>query len=216
MSKEETGKKDGVSRRQRVLYAIQGGLTDEYVKDTLSIDILDVHRKLRAALDNLSKHTHIEEETFNLSDEVVDQFVQETLAAVMELFKAIETSREKLVSALHEKIDNSIIDYLISETIGSIDQLSTHHYIKDICTDDVIIVGIDNKHVKFKASGTIDCNLQYGSDSDVREDIGIVFDHSFPFSCELWSSVDNPQDIQTDEDAIGVDTSYWDDRYCDE
>ncbi len=214
---EETEKKGRISRRQRVFYAVQGGLSDEYVKDTLDIDVLVVHTALRDALNNLSKHTHIEEATFALSPEVVDQFVDETLTAVLDLFKAIETNRNALVSALWEQIDESVIGAALSETIVSIDELSSHHSIEEVYTDKVVIVGIDSHFVRFEVTGTIACKLQWGSNGDLRRGDGAVANQLFPFSCALWSSVDDPQAIQPDENAVGVDTSSWcDGRYDEE
>ena len=41
-----------------------------------------------------------------------------------------------------------------------------------------------------------------------------VLPQSFPFSCELISPVDAPEEIESIEDSLGVDTSSWADvRY---
>ena len=206
---DETGKDDGISRRQRVFYAVQGGLTDEYVASILGLDVPAVHKTLRDALDNLSKHTHIEEATFAIGEQVVDQFVDDSLTAVVEFFRAIETNRNSLISALWEQIDKSVIDAALYRTILSIDELASHHSIEEVYTDKVSIVGIDSCFIRFEAKGTIACELQWGSNGDLRRGDGAVMDQSFPFSCELWSPVDDPNAIQTDEDAVGVDTNSW-------
>jgi hypothetical protein len=99
-------------------------------------------------------------------------------------------------------------------TILSIDVLGTHHTIEEIYTDKINIVGIDTNLVRFEAKGTVSCELQWGSNSDLREGEGALLPQSFPFRCDLWSPVDNPADIQTDENAFGVDTSsWWEGRY---
>jgi hypothetical protein len=46
--RDETGKPNAVSRRQRVYFSVQGGLSDEYVRDELGVDIAEDHRSLRA------------------------------------------------------------------------------------------------------------------------------------------------------------------------
>ena len=46
------------ARGQRIAFAIQGGLSDEFVKDTLQIDIAPIRKTLIRAVDNLSKHVH--------------------------------------------------------------------------------------------------------------------------------------------------------------
>ena len=214
--KDETGKKNGVSRRQRVYYAVQGGLSDEYAQNELGIDILAIHSALRDAVDNLSKHTHIEEKTFNIEDRQVNIYVEEILAAVVGLFTTIEDNHKALVSALWDRLDESTIDAALRETILAIDELATHHTIEEVYTDKIQIVDIDSYFVRFEARGTISCELQWGSNSDLRRGDGAVLPQSFPFMCELWSPVDNPQDIQTNENAFGADTSSWRNGHYDE
>lgn len=214
--KEETGKKNGISRRQRLYYAVQGGLSDEYVAQDLGIDISTVHTALRDALDNLSKHTHIEEATFDISDAEIQLFVDETLSAIVGLFKVIEEYHNSLISELWKHLDNSVVNAALCETILSIDELSSHHSIEEVYTDKVIITGIDSHFVRFEAHGTISCELQWGSNSDLRRGDGAILDESFPFCCELWSPVDDPQNVQTDENAVRVDTSSWWDGYYDD
>lgn len=199
----ETQRDGGISHRQRVFYAVQGSLRDEYVSDTLSLDVKSVHIALRDALDNLNKHTHIEEETFAVCDEAVEQFVNETLAAILEFFRAIETNRSALLSALLEKIDKSVINAVLSETILSIDELAAHHLIEEVYTGNVAIVSIDSHSIRFETTGTIACQLQWESNSDLRNGDGVVMDQSFPFLCELWSPTNDPNAVQTDESAFG-------------
>jgi len=214
--KEETGRKDGISRRQRVYYAVQGGLSDEYVQGELDIDVLAVHSSLRDAVDNLSKHTHIEEKTFNIDDMQVQTYVEEVLSAVVRVFVTIVDNHKALVTALWEHLDETTIDAALRETLLAIDELATHHTIEEIYTDKIEIVGIDSYFVRFEAHGTVSCELQWGSNSDLRRGDGAVLPQSFPFTCELWSPVDDPEDIQTDENGFGVDTSSWWEGYYDE
>ena len=206
---EETGKEKGVSRRQRLYYAVQGGLSDDFVQNQLNIDVLNIHKALRDAINKLSKHTHIEEATFNTGKTQVDKMVEETIAAIYEIFNTMDDCRNSLVSALWEYIDSSLIDTALSETITSIDKLATHHSIEEIYTDKVYISEIDTNFVYFMAEGSIGCELQWGSNSDLRRGDGATVEESFPFHCKLWSPVDEPTNISTDENALCVDTTSW-------
>jgi hypothetical protein len=205
----ETEKNGGITRKQRVFYAVQGGLSDVYVVDVLSLDIMKVHRTLRDALDNLSKYTHVEESTFAIDVAHINRFVDETLNAIILFFSAIEENQNMLVSALWEQIDNSVINAALSETIQVIDELSTHHSIEEVDTNEIVITCINSHVIIFKAQGTIYCELQWGSNSDLHRGDGAIIEESFPFECELWSSVDDPQSVQVDEASICVDTSSW-------
>lgn len=213
--KNEIDRSNGISRRQRVYYAVQGGLSDEYVTDELGIDVGEIHRRLRDSIDNLSKHTHIEENTFNLSGEEIERFVNETLAAVVDFFQTVTGCRTILVEALREHLDASIVNAAISETILSIDELATHHSIDAVYTEQVHIRQIDAHFIHFVAEGTVECELQWGSNSDLRRGDGATLDQDFPFTCELISSVDDPRAIVAEENSFRADTSLWWEGYYD-
>lgn len=213
---DETGRENGISRKQRVYFAVQGGLSDDYVTETLGLDISEIHKSLKGAVDNLSKHTHIEENTFDISEDQISAFVDETLVSVSALFEAIDDSHHRLTSALWEQIDEATIDTALSETILSIDEISSHHFIEEIYTDKVLITRISNECIEFEALGSVGCKLQWGWGGDLRRGDGAVLSESFPFTCRLWSFVEEPNAIQTDEDAFSVDTSSWWEGYYDE
>lgn len=214
--RDETDRPNRISRRQRVYYAVQGGLADEYVADEIGLDVGDIHRQLRDSIDNLSKHTHIEEPTFGLGDVEVERFVGETIAAVVGLFETINECRHLLVEALIEHIDASVMEAAISETILSIDELASHHSIDAVYTEGAHIRKIDAYFVYFVAEGTVECGLQWGSNSDLRRGDGATLDQNFPFTCQLTSPVDDPGVIMADESDFSADTSSWWDGYCDE
>lgn len=214
--KEETGQLNGISRRQRIYYAVQGGLSDVYVTDELGLDVGEIHRQLRDVIDNLSKHTHIEESTFDLGDEEVEAFVNETFAVVVDLFQTIAECRATLVEAFMGGLDASVVNAAISETILSIDELATHHFIDEVYTDQVYIRQIDAHFIYFIAEGAVSCELQWGSSSDFRRGDGATLDQVFPFTCELASPVDRPGAIAAEENAFAADTSSWWEGYYDE
>ena len=58
--KNETDKDNGITRKQRAYYAVQGGLHDSYMQNTLGLEVEDIHRDLVKAINKLSKFTYIE------------------------------------------------------------------------------------------------------------------------------------------------------------
>jgi predicted pPIWI-associating nuclease len=46
----------GPTRRQRALYLSRGGLSDDFIRDTLKLDPDEFHQDLRKAFDELSKY----------------------------------------------------------------------------------------------------------------------------------------------------------------
>lgn len=214
--KNETEKADGVSRRQRASFAVQGGLSDDYIKNSLGIDANGIHAALIQAIKNLSKYTHIEPSTFALPSVEVESSAAEALQAVGDLFATIESCRAKIIERLWEQVDENVIFEALRETIGAIDEIAPHHFIDEIYTDKVVITAIDQNNVFFTATGTVSCELQWGSNSDIRQGNGAVIPKTFPFSCSLVSPVDDLSEIECDEDGFLVDTSEWWEGYYDE
>lgn len=85
------------------------------------------------------------------------------------------------------------------------------HSIEEVYTDKVHITG-DSQFVRFEARGTVSCELQWGSNSDIRRGGGATLETSFPFVCALFSPVDDPSDVEAETDTFGVDTGSWRDR----
>lgn len=147
----ETQIPNGVSRRQRIVFAVQGGLNDKYVGHTLGIDVAALHKKLLYVVDNLSKYTHIEEYTFNVAQTEIDRLSSEALAAVNELFDVIERCKTEVTSALEVQVNKEVVNQAISETILEIDELATHHTIDAVYTDRVEVTSIDDVFINIAA-----------------------------------------------------------------
>ncbi|MEL8779616.1 hypothetical protein J4Z01_25135 [Escherichia coli] len=71
----------GITRKHRIKFAIQGGLSDFYVTKKLCIDEIDkVSSELIAIINRLSGFTHIEEATFKSSIENTERTADECLS----------------------------------------------------------------------------------------------------------------------------------------
>lgn len=212
--KNETDKDTGITRKQRAYYAVQGGLHDSYVQNTLGLKVEDIHSDLVKAINKLSKFTHIEPKVFGLPDAEVDALVNETTDAVNGFLATISDCRRLIIDSLWEQIDSAVIDETLRETIQAIDELATHHFIDEVDTDKVEIYEINHELIRFRVSGVIGCELQWGSNSDLRRGDGAVLPQSYPFTCELISPVYEPEAVESIEESLCVDTSSWTDvRY---
>lgn len=209
----ETNKPDGVTRRQRAYFAVQGGLSNEYVHDTLKLETDEIHKRLIKAIDRLSKFTHIQPQVFGIPQHEVKELAEQTEQAVLGLLETIEQCRTQITSALWERIDEAVVFETIRETIDSIDELATHHSIDEVYIHKISVTTIDHDRVQFLATGRIGTELQWGSNSDVRNDQGAVMSENFPFQCHLASRVDNPDELEVEPDSLRVDTSAWYGRY---
>lgn len=158
---------------------------------------------------NLSKHTHIQPETIDITPDKLDAYVSETLESVDKFFIVIRESKAAVSEAFIDKIYDEIINLVTSETLGSIDEIATHYAIDEVSIDEVLVDFIDNEHVELTITGTICAELQFGSNSDMRCGDGITLDHSFPFSCRLRSEVGNPGVFPYGPENFEVSNDDW-------
>jgi dGTP triphosphohydrolase len=212
----EIDKPNVVTRRQRAYFAVQGGLSDEYVQDVLHLETESIHRSLVQAIDGLNKLTHIEKTVFGMSDADVEAHVQATEDAVAALCSEIYCCRQQIIMSLWEQIDGTVIDEALRETLQAIDEITAHYSIEEVYTHRVEIIKIAHDEIVFSATGSIATELQWGSNSDIRRGDGAVLSKSFPFTCYLWSPVDDPTQVEAREDGLLVDTRSWGDGYYDD
>jgi hypothetical protein len=198
-----------VSRRQRAVYATQGGLSDNYVKTVLGFDPRHLHKRVTQAIDDLSKYTHVREESLIEDDGEIAAFVQGSLEALESLFAAIEECRRRVVDALEEHIDLNVVDALVSDTLEEVDILATHYWLDDSQIDEVRVSSIDNEDIRFGVRGQLTVVLQWGSDSDYRNDFGARATATFPFDCVLSSPTCEPESLTIDPRSINIDTAAW-------
>lgn len=200
-----------ITRKQRMKYAIQGGLSDDYVADTLGIDVDEIGKKVTDSIDLLSKYTHVNPESFYIEEDTIRTFSKDVMEAVLLLFQTIDESRSLLTKELEANIDKSIIDNLFYETIDTIDYLATHYHIEDYSVDAVKLLDIDDTTVYFKAEGYVDVKLQYGSDGDLRRGDGMTMDESFPFTGNFYGLIkDKMETLELDTETFEVDTDcHW-------
>ena len=70
--KNDTERPEGVTRKQRAYFAVQGGLSDGYVRNSLGLDTDADQKALGRAIDELNKYTHIERPTFGVPADLID------------------------------------------------------------------------------------------------------------------------------------------------
>lgn len=206
--KNVTNEEGKIARSERAAYAVHGGLPDEYVRETLGLDINDMNKRLKAAIDGLSRYTHIQEGVFGLPPERVAVLAQEVTESFAGLFDAIKRCHDDISHQLHMAIDDAAVEELLRDTIQAIDELATHHVIEEICINETSI-RITHDTVHFDVFGTVGVELQYGSNSDWRGGDGCKIGVSFPFQCQLVCPTAHPSEetLQLVDGSLTVDTS---------
>lgn len=203
--KNETKNENGITRRQRAYYAVQGGLSDEYVRRELCLDVDSIHDNLIKSINDLSKFTHIEKGVFSLPNDEVAKRVHSTLYATAEFFDLIHKFRNDICSGAWYEIDQTIVSTLLEEAVYSLDELATHHYIEEVWTELIKVESIDHESIHLSANGSITCEFQWGSNSDIKNDLGARMTKSIPFSCRLSSPISEPEEISIVDGSLRID-----------
>jgi len=199
------------TRWQRATFAIQGGFSDEFVTGNLGVDPRPLRKRLLSAIDDLSKHVHGRENTIILDRDEQNAFAIGTVDAMAAFLEAVHDCRAAVLEPIEEELDGTAVDALLSETIGNVDELASHHSIEEIYVDRIFVHTIGADTITYRATGSVSVVLQWGSNSDLRRGDGAELDQSFPFNCDIALPLEEPWEIGMAEISYGVDTSEWTD-----
>lgn len=195
-----------ITRAQRINYAVQAGLLDGFVRKTLQLDVDNMRRDLLEALDELSKYTHIEPVVFGITGPPLDTIVTESLEAFLAFLEVIDECRSAVETAVEDHARQALHDELLSRTVSELDQLATHYYVEDTQIETVTVTSMDSSHVEFAVTGTIECQFQYGSSSDVRNGDGVVTTDSYPLTCDFEALAASPLQVSVKGRTLEIDT----------
>lgn len=195
-----------VTRRQRATYIVQAGLPKRFVGCTLKIDVRQSVQPLLEAMDALNRGTHVRPETIMNEGREVRAMTAEVLSGLQTLQESAVASRERTKQVVAEVMQHAVFERLISEAIADLDELSTHTIVDDHYIDTVEVEQMDATTISYTIQGRVEVELQYGSNSDVRRDMGLRLNASCPYGATVSSNVAEPMDIRSGDVDLAVDT----------
>ena len=208
--KPDSTSSNGITRKQRIKFCIQGGLSDFYVEKKLMIDEIDtVATDLVAIISQLSNYTHIEQATFNTDESEVEQVATECLDSTLAFVNKISELREFVAEKLLDDISDKLMDRINSESVVELMEISTHQFIEDISPETVSVISINSSSLEMKVIGTIDAQLIYGSGSDRRKGDGAEIPVSFPIISDMEVLFKQPLGSEINLHSFAVDISSW-------
>lgn len=203
-------KSDGKpTRGQRFAYAIHGGFQESFVKDSLLVDPSPLRKRLIDAVDRCSTRIHAREHNVIADKGLQDAEAELILSAVADVLDAIRECRAAVLEPIAAELDETAVDRLMSETLGEVDELASHYYLQEVYVDHTNVHTIGPETITYKSTGSVDVILQYGSNSDIRNDMGAQIEESFPFSCYIEVPLSEPWNLELAEIQHGVDVSGW-------
>lgn len=197
------------TRAQRIKFAIHGGLSEEFVKEQLKVEVEPLRKRVVDSFAELSKHIHSREDTIVLDRNEQTKFAEAAVSAMEDFLAVMSECREVVLQPIAEALDGAAVDALLSETIMEVEDLAPHFSVDELYVDDISVEHIGADSVTYRVTGSIEVTLQWGSNSDVRNDNGAEVGQSFPFQCEFQLPADDPWNLDPAEPKYFVDTSSW-------
>jgi len=174
-----------VTRAQRAGFIAHAGLLPSYVEGTLGLARDEYIAPLIEAMDALNKATHVRPNTVIAGGTQTRVLADDILTALSGLMEAAEDCRDAVIQELHKTINTPILNKLMSEALGALDELSTHTIVEGVSVDDIQIVDLGVDRLDLALEGTVYVTLQYGSGSDIRRGDGASMSDNYPFTANL-------------------------------
>ena len=199
-------KPKAVTREQRIRYAIQGYLSDEFRKDVLKLDLDEISNNLKSSIDDLSKYTHVEPCTFNADSTTVTDVSYNIMEDTLRFFMTIDEAQIRVGKAVDACIDEEMLSQFYIETHNEIDMLATHHEVLSYMVTNITQLDKDDETITMQADGVVNVRLQYGSDGDMRRGDGYETEIQLPFTSTFVASYKNQEgDIHIVSAEVEVD-----------
>ena len=203
----DTTSKTGVTRRHRINYAIFRNLTADKFPKTF-VDQADATAiELLRHISKLSELTHVTEAVLEKKYTETSILFAEVMQRFLLLISAIETANALVSQDIAADIQTHLDGVFTSDFFNELDVLSTHTRPQGASDVRVQEATFDEKWIEFKGIGTVECDLQWGSDGDVERGDGVENSLSFPFAFSGRVPIDDLTQIEVDRQNIAIDTS---------
>lgn len=204
--KVDPEKPEMITREQRIKYAVQGYLSDEFREDVLKVDLAEVSKNLRKSINDLSKYTHVNPETFDVDYTTIVDTSYNIMEDTLRFFMTINEAQIQVSRAVDACIDEEMISQFYVETQSDIDMLATHYEVLNYMVTELNQLAKDDETITMEANGVVNVRLQYGSDGDIRRDDGCEIKIQLPFTSKFVASYKNPEgDIHIVSAEVNVD-----------
>jgi ABC-type transporter Mla MlaB component len=211
--KPDSTSRSGVTRRHRIEFSIFGNLDKDKFPSGFTNQSEQLADELIKDISGLNSYTHVNEKSLAREDSEAFGLFASVIQKFILLISAIESARMLVEEDLTIRIQEQLDDLFTSDFFDELDCLSTHTRPQGACDVEVISVSFDETTVNFSGSGSVDCDLQYGSDGDVRRGDGVECSASFPFSFSGYVPINELDAVDVDRGSISIDTSsFYDDE----
>lgn len=200
--------KGGITRRDRTRYMIYGRTDPKFFGRDYVGDVEQVCKRYADGINALSKCVHVTEGLLGTDVADLQAMVDGVLGAFEEALELLEQYHEDIRERLPEIIRAALTEeFLLGLAFEALDSVSTHTCPTGIEDVEVTVTSVGDEFIEFEGTGTVSCELQWGSASDVQRGDGFEADDSFPFSFRGKTAVEDPRRIEIAREDIDIDTS---------
>jgi Predicted pPIWI-associating nuclease len=192
-----------ITRADRITFAVQAGLSDTFVQNSLGVDVQTMRQSLVAIVNTLSKYTHIRPAVFGANTTTTETVALEALEAFAALFDTIAECRAEVEHAAEGNLNEALMAEFLKEAVAELDELSTHHCVEGVLIESVRVKSMDDTTIVYVAEGFVEGEFQYSS-SDVSRGDGLVTHDSYPLRCEFTADIASPLDVTADRRTLAV------------
>lgn len=187
-----------ITRRQRAIYATQGGFNTGYI-ESLGVDVSDLHKDAIKAIEHLNKATHVRPGRLESDHDTIKAFTQSSLEALVGLLDSIDLCQDSVREALQDQVYEAMMMAFVTETFDTIDLLAGKGYEVDPWIDDAEthVISIGAHEVLLKFTGIAHVTLHYGNRNDAAE-----VQHDFPFWMTFTAPISDPTTLTLTEHHI--------------
>lgn len=199
--------KNPVTRRDRILFSVYGYLLPSFFPKDFSDEVDDLASALLAKINDLSKYLHVTPAVLTIPSSALQAEFDDALSLFDDLISSIATAREHVIDELTTSLTDSLTSMFCEDFFDDLDCLSTHTRPQSADDIEITLGAIDADRIEFTGTGSVSCDLQYGSDRDCERGDGLESSDSYPFSFSGSAPTTAPRDVEVPKEFIDIDTS---------
>ncbi|MBG3130249.1 hypothetical protein I4674_10640 [Proteus mirabilis] len=193
-----------VTRRQKLKFCAQGFLSDdffdEYSLEDLNLTISEYLGKFRF----FNKYTHINEKSFKPCPKKFFEDMKNIIQLSKNVIDELSSIEELVISAVESNLEPTVFEAVVNNFPDDLSILAENVIIEQTSPEELNISTINDRFISIYVDGTVYVSQEYGGSEDFTS-----LPSNYPFSIEIYVSVNNPNDITVDVNNINVDTSSW-------
>ncbi len=116
----------------------------------------------------------------------------------------LSSIEELVISAVESNLEPTVFEAVVNNFPDDLSILAENVIIEQTSPEELNISTINDRFISIYVDGTVYVSQEYGGSEDFTS-----LPSNYPFSIEIYVSVNNPNDITVDVNNINVDTSSW-------